>query len=65
MFLMKIGKHCVNNNFKRVSASVKNDSFFIGFFVDNELAWLIQIILFWKCLSVKKVVLPNQNMLKS
>ena len=32
-------KNTVNNNIKRVSASVKNDSFFIGFFVDNELTW--------------------------
>ena len=32
-------KTTVNNNIKRVSASAKNDSFFIGFFVDNELTW--------------------------
>ena len=32
-------KSTVNNNIKRVSASAKNDSFFIGFFVDNELTW--------------------------
>ena len=32
-------KNTVNNNIKRVSASAKNDSFFIGFFVDNELTW--------------------------
>ena len=32
-------KSYVNNNFKRVTANSKNDSFFIGFFVDNELTW--------------------------
>jgi hypothetical protein len=29
----------VNTNIKRASANAKNDSFFIGFFVDNELTW--------------------------
>ena len=32
-------KNIVNNNIKRVSTIAKNDSFFIGFFVDNELTW--------------------------
>ena len=63
MFLMKI-ENTVNNNIKRVSA-VKNDSFFIGFFVDNELTWYDPNNFVLKCLSLKKVLLPNQNMLKS
>ena len=32
-------KISVNKNIKRVSSIAKNDSFFIGFFVDNELTW--------------------------